>query len=104
VSIERPEIMKVLGLLLEESVRLSVYLPDRFVGGCVSIQRPEVMKILGSLPDKSTRQTVLFSATFPRDIKQLCEFALRPGSQMVNTTGEEETHSASQASRGIMRS
>eukprot|EP01116_Phalansterium_solitarium_P021289 TRINITY_DN6559_c0_g1_i1.p1 TRINITY_DN6559_c0_g1~~TRINITY_DN6559_c0_g1_i1.p1 ORF type:complete len:662 (-),score=187.74 TRINITY_DN6559_c0_g1_i1:493-2382(-) len=56
--------------------------------------RPAIEQLLAALPPKTTRQTVLFSATFPSDIANLCKFALRPGYQTVDTVGEEETHSA----------
>ena len=61
-----------------------------------SVFRPDVEKILRALPNKSTRQTLLFSATFPQDIQELAKFALRPGFQLIDTVGEDSTHSSSQ--------
>lgn len=61
-----------------------------------SVLRPDVEKILRTLPNKSTRQTLLFSATFPQDIQELAKFALRPGFQLIDTVGEDSTHSSSQ--------
>jgi len=61
-----------------------------------SVFRPDVEKILKALPNKSTRQTLLFSATFPQDIQELAKFALRPGFQLIDTVGEDSTHSSSQ--------
>lgn len=58
--------------------------------------RPDVEKMLRALPDKATRQTLLFSATFPQDIQQLAQFAMKPGFQLIDTVGEDSTHSSSQ--------
>lgn len=60
--------------------------------------RPDVEKVLRALPDKATRQTLLFSATFPQDIQQLAQFAMKPGFQLIDTVGEDSTHSSSQVS------
>jgi len=60
------------------------------------VSRPDVEKILRAVPDKSTRQTLLFSATFPQDIQELAKFALRPGFQLIDTVGEDSTHSSAQ--------
>ena len=46
------------------------------------------------LPPKSSRQTLLFSATFPRNIEELCRFALRPGYSMIDTIGEDAEQTA----------
>lgn len=64
--------------------------------------RPDVEKILRALPNKSTRQTLLFSATFPQDIQELAKFALRPGFQLIDTVGEDSTHSSSQVQQSAM--
>ena len=37
---------------------------------------------------------MLFSATYPTDIRKLCSFALRPSHEVVDTVGEEDTHAA----------
>lgn len=63
------------------------------------MNRPDVEKIMRALPNKSTRQTLLFSATFPQDIQELAKFALRPGFQLIDTVGEDSTHSSSQVIR-----
>ena len=60
--------------------------------------RPEIEKILRALPSKTTRQTLLFSATFPQDIQELSQFALRPNFNLVDTVGEDSTHSSAQVS------
>ncbi|KAL3162374.1 hypothetical protein ABBQ32_010052 [Trebouxia sp. C0010 RCD-2024] len=64
--------------------------------------RPDVEKVLGALPDKATRQTLLFSATFPQDIQQLAQFAMKPGFQLIDTVGEDSTHSSSQVQQSAM--
>jgi len=46
------------------------------------------------LPSKEQRQTVLFSATFPSDIKALSKSALRPNYELVDTVGESEVQTA----------
>jgi ATP-dependent RNA helicase MSS116 len=45
---------------------------------------------MGILPDKKHRQSLLFSATFPPDIQQLCSYSLRPGYTRVDCVGEAE--------------
>jgi len=60
-------------------------------------RRPALEQLLRALPAKQTRQTVLFSATYPSDIRNLCSFALRPGYEVVDTVGEEDTHAAETA-------
>lgn len=39
--------------------------------------RPAIDELLKALPPKSTRQTLLFSATYPKNIKALADYALR---------------------------
>lgn len=56
--------------------------------------RPDIDKILKRLPSKDKRQTVLFSATYPADIKELAAYALRPGYQLVDCVGETEKQTA----------
>ena len=51
--------------------------------------RPTIEKILALLPGKSTRQTLLFSATFPNDLANLCKYAFRPDYQTIDTVGTE---------------
>ena len=40
--------------------------------------RPQIKKILSGLPPTTARQTYLFSATFPQDVQQLVNLALKP--------------------------
>ena len=63
--------------------------------------RPDVEKILLALrPSAATRQTLLFSATLPKDVLRVAEFATRPAgaagvgaATLVDTVGDEEnTH------------
>lgn len=52
--------------------------------------RPDVLKILEALkPSAATRQTLLFSATLPKDVLRVAEFATR-GAVLVDTVGEDE--------------
>ncbi len=46
------------------------------------------------LPPKNGRQNMLFSATYPSNIRELAGIALRPEYQVVDTVGEEDTHAA----------
>jgi len=39
--------------------------------------KPTILKILNELPPKEQRQALLFSATFPADVKDLAKFALK---------------------------
>merc|ERR1712185_529301 len=51
--------------------------------------RPDVLKILAALrPSAATRQTLLFSATLPKDVVKVAEFATRDAT-LVDTVGEE---------------
>jgi len=55
--------------------------------------RPEIRKILSILPSKSTRQTLLFSATMPKDVMGIARFALRDKFEHVDCVGEDtDTH------------
>ena len=56
--------------------------------------RPAIEQLLRALAPPSTRQTVLFSATYPPDIRQVARLALRPGFQVVDTIGETEEQTA----------
>ena len=51
--------------------------------------RPTIEKILALLPPKNARQTLLFSATFPNDLANLCKYAFRPDYRTVDTIGAE---------------
>ena len=55
---------------------------------------PEIKEIESLLPDKSTRQTMMFSATVPRDVVQLAKSFMRRDFTFVQTVkpGEQETH------------
>ncbi len=56
--------------------------------------RPAIEKLLRQVPPKHTRQNVMFSATYPQNIKELASIALRPQYELVDTVGLEETHAA----------
>lgn len=56
--------------------------------------RPAIDELLKLLPAKSTRQTMLFSATFPRNIEELARYALRPGYALIDTIGEDAEQTA----------
>lgn len=58
------------------------------------MRRPDIDKLLRLLPPKSGRQTVLFSATFPANTQELCDFALRPNPVVVDTVGEDTEQTA----------
>jgi len=48
--------------------------------------RPDITRILGYLPKE--RQTLLFSATVPKEIKDIATLALRPQYSLVDTVVE----------------
>ena len=55
--------------------------------------RPAITKMLSMLPPKSTRQTMLFSATMPKDITSMATFTLNAPFNTVDTVGEDaDTH------------
>ena len=57
--------------------------------------KPAIDKILTFVPPPAMRQTLLFSATVPRELKNICSTQLRPGHVFVDTVGEEveaQTH------------
>eukprot|EP01047_Picozoa_sp_COSAG01_P057514 COSAG01_NODE_6657_length_3560_cov_5.515458_2_plen_447_part_00 len=52
--------------------------------------RPTITKILAALPPPANRQTLLFSATVPKEMQEIASKALRPGDQQrfVDCVGE----------------
>jgi len=53
--------------------------------------RPDIEKILHLLSlSKPTRQTLLFSATVPKSVREIATMSLRTGYSFVDTVGEEE--------------
>jgi ATP-dependent RNA helicase MSS116, mitochondrial len=53
--------------------------------------RPDIERILNLLSmSKPTRQTLLFSATVPKSVKEIARMSLRTGYSLVDTVGEEE--------------
>jgi len=53
--------------------------------------RPAIEKILGFLPSREKRQTLLFSATVPPSLKQICGSQLRAGYKTIDTVGSEDS-------------
>ena len=53
---------------------------------------PDIEHICTKLP--TSRQTMLFSATYPSDIKSLAAYALRPSPAFVDTVGESAAQTA----------
>ncbi|TFJ81334.1 hypothetical protein NSK_007295 [Nannochloropsis salina CCMP1776] len=51
--------------------------------------RPAIEKIIGFLPSHA-RQTLLFSATMPKGVKEVAGLAMRPGYKFIDTVGAEE--------------
>ncbi|PHU09713.1 DEAD-box ATP-dependent RNA helicase 31 [Capsicum chinense] len=54
--------------------------------------RKEIEKIISAVPKQ--RQTLLFSATVPPEVRQICHIALKRDHEFINTVeeGSEETH------------
>ena len=52
--------------------------------------RPDLTRMLNMLPPKNTRQTLLFSATMPKDIMKMSNFALRENFLHIDTVGKED--------------
>ncbi|MED6161440.1 hypothetical protein PIB30_060752 [Stylosanthes scabra] len=55
--------------------------------------RKDIEKIIAAVPKQ--RQTLMFSATIPDEVRQVCHIALRRDHEFINTVqeGSEETHS-----------
>ncbi|KAF6140885.1 hypothetical protein GIB67_042298 [Kingdonia uniflora] len=55
--------------------------------------RKDIEKIIAAVPKQ--RQTLLFSATVPEEVRQICHVALKKDYEFINTVeeGSEETHS-----------
>ncbi|KAK3037304.1 hypothetical protein RJ639_032066 [Escallonia herrerae] len=55
--------------------------------------RKDIEKIIAAVPKQ--RQTLLFSATVPPEVRQICHIALKRDHEFINTVqeGSEETHS-----------
>ncbi|KAG5565992.1 hypothetical protein RHGRI_001802 [Rhododendron griersonianum] len=55
--------------------------------------RRDIEKIIDAVPKQ--RQTLLFSATVPEEVKQICHIALKRDHEFINTVeeGSEQTHS-----------
>ncbi|KAL1535995.1 RNA helicase [Salvia divinorum] len=55
--------------------------------------RKEIEKIIAAVPKQ--RQTLLFSATIPQEVRQICHVALKRDHEYINTVeeGSEDTHS-----------
>ncbi|KAK6158866.1 hypothetical protein DH2020_006180 [Rehmannia glutinosa] len=55
--------------------------------------RKEIEKIIAAVPKQ--RQTLLFSATVPQEVRQICHIALKRDHEFINTVeeGSEDTHS-----------
>ncbi|KAK7381992.1 hypothetical protein VNO80_00604 [Phaseolus coccineus] len=55
--------------------------------------RKDIEKIIAAVPKQ--RQTLMFSATVPEEVRQVCHIALRRDHEFINTVqeGSEETHS-----------
>ncbi|KAK9843026.1 hypothetical protein WJX74_005774 [Apatococcus lobatus] len=64
--------------------------------------RPDIDKLLRLLPPKTSRQTVLFSATFPANTKELCDFALRPNPVIVDCVGEDTEQTAKRVQQSFV--
>ena len=47
--------------------------------------KPAIDKILSFLPPPAQRQTLLFSATVPKELKNICRTQLRPGYVFCDT-------------------
>lgn len=64
--------------------------------------RPAIEKILARLPPRESRQTLLFSATFPAQLKDVTKKALRPSYEMIDTIGAAEEASNEQVEQGVL--
>lgn len=53
--------------------------------------RPDIERILRQLPDPKSRQTLLFSATMPKDVRTIAKIAMRSDYLYLDTVGEEES-------------
>mmetsp|Transcript_5566 Transcript_5566/g.17563 ORF Transcript_5566/g.17563 Transcript_5566/m.17563 type:complete len:603 (-) Transcript_5566:558-2366(-) len=59
--------------------------------------RPDITRILQAIePSRQTRQTLLYSATLPKDVLEIGRIATRGNAQLVDTVGHEETQTNAQ--------
>ncbi|KFK25226.1 hypothetical protein AALP_AA8G083800 [Arabis alpina] len=54
--------------------------------------RKDIERIIAAVPKK--RQTFLFSATVPKEVRQICDIAMKPDHEFINCVqeGSDETH------------
>ena len=63
--------------------------------------RPAVLQILAALkPSAATRQTLLFSATLPKDVLGVAQFATRDA-ELVDTVGEDEQQTNAHVTQAV---
>ena len=53
--------------------------------------RPAIEAILRYMPKSQQRQTLLFSATMPKDVRNIAQLALKDRYEFVDCVGEEES-------------
>lgn len=66
---------------------------------------PEVQNILNMLPDpmQKDRQTLMFSATMPREVLHVAEDTLKPGYEFVSTIKEDEVPTIERVPQKVVR-
>jgi ATP-dependent RNA helicase MSS116 len=66
---------------------------------------PDVQNILRMLPDpqQKDRQTLMFSATMPREVLHLAEDTLKPGYEFVSTITEDEAPTIERVPQKVVR-
>jgi len=53
--------------------------------------RPAINKMLSMLPPPAKRQTLLFSATMPKNVESMAKLAMKDDFTFIDTVGEEES-------------
>lgn len=65
--------------------------------------RPAIEKIIAKLPPRERRQTLLFSATFPAQLKDVTRTALKAQHEVVDTIGAVEEASNAQVEQAVLK-